>query len=521
MMRRAPRPVVALVLVLLAAGVVGLLGARPADAATGFRDVGSTDPWVYAVRYLTSAQVISGYSDGTFRPYDPVNRGQLAKILVRQKEVPLTDGAGARFTDLDGAYGPYVLTAASRGWIAGYGDGTFRPYSPLQRQHAAAVLVRSLGWEPEAKALSSGEVVDTLLPFVDRGEISVEARPYVALAVKRGLFGGRGDRFLPQGTITRGQFALVAYRAELDGLAVIQGVRFSSDHPDRTRVVFDLSRAPGSVGRSTGPGGVALIDMAGAALSGANVGADIHSLEVARVGSRQSNYRPPVVRINVDLGRADRVETTVMQPSNGLGYRLVIDVFRREKPVDGIPLVCLDAGHGGRDSGAVGVTGVLEKDVNLAMTLALNDYLKAAGLRTILTRAGDTYPTLTERATIANDAQADLFVSIHNNAASDAAAQGTYTFYWGTPADYSVEGKALATAIQKQLVAELGSADRGATTHWNSLYVLANTNMTAALVEVGFLTNPIEEAKLKDPTYQRRAALAISRGIREYLQWTG
>ncbi len=403
----------------------------------------------------------------------------------------------------------------------GYADGTFRPYAPLQRQHAAVILVRSLGWAKTAEELSPARIAELLAPFSDRGAISAQARPFVALAIDRGLFAGKNGRFEPIGTVTRGQFALVAYRAELQGLAVFEGVRYSADHPDRTRLVFDLSRKPGPVTTDSSQAGVAAIDVSEAAVRAAGLRADIHSTEVVRAVATQSTARPPVVRVRVELGKAGPVQTSVLEPSDGRGYRLVVDVMKRVDPVGTAPLICLDAGHGGKDPGAVGITGVLEKNVNLAMTLALNDYLKAAGLRTVLTRADDSYPTLSQRVQIANDAKADLFVSIHNNWTDDSSANGTYTFYWGTPDNYSVEGKALAESIQRHLVAEIGSADRGARTHWQNLYVLANTDMVAALVEVGFLSNAAEEAKLTDPSYQRRAALGISKGILEYLHWGG
>jgi N-acetylmuramoyl-L-alanine amidase len=83
-----------------------------------------------------------------------------------------------------------------------------------------------------------------------------------------------------------------------------------------------------------------------------------------------------------------------------------------------------------------------------------------------------------------------------------------------------VAGQKLATLIQQDLVAALGSIDRGAKTPANGLWVLDNTNMTAVLTEVGFLTNPAEEAKLVTPAYQQLAAGAIAKGILDYLGWS-
>jgi N-acetylmuramoyl-L-alanine amidase len=132
-----------------------------------------------------------------------------------------------------------------------------------------------------------------------------------------------------------------------------------------------------------------------------------------------------------------------------------------------------------------------------------------------MTRADDSYPTLQGRADIANAAKASLFVSIHNNAHSDSATSGTETYYAGTPESYSSEGKLLAEAIQRKLIAALGSKDRGAKTHWNELVVLVKTQMPAALVEVGFLSNAAEEAAFSArPTSRKRAG--YHRRILEY-----
>jgi N-acetylmuramoyl-L-alanine amidase len=159
---------------------------------------------------------------------------------------------------------------------------------------------------------------------------------------------------------------------------------------------------------------------------------------------------------------------------------------------------------------------------DLLLEVGVVAQLRGRCLDTVLTRDSDTYPTLEERVAIANQACASLFLSVHNNAAGsgDPGAHGTETFYQGSPDKYSVEGKKLAQSVQRNLLAAIGSTDRGARTWYGGeLYVLGNTNMTGALTEVGFLTNAAEEAKLKDPAYQERAARGIARGVLEYLGW--
>ena len=525
---RPPAKTSVVFLLCVLAGFLALYAglAAPAARAAGFSDVPESGPTSDAVNYLVGAGVLSGYPDGTFRPDKPLNRGQATKILVLQHGLSVGGADSNRtFGDVDKAYAAYVDAAVAQHWISGYADGTFRPYDLMQRQSLAVVMVRSEGWEADAKALSQSQISQALTGITDISRISPTALPYVAVAVSRGLFQGDAQgRFNPADGITRAQFSLVAYRAELRNLAVVQGIRFSGNHPDMTRVVIDFSVKPGDTVVHLSGSSVLTVDVSGAVAEGRGIDATVGSTEVDSSSARQLKYRPQVVRITLPLIRFSRYEVATVPPSDGYGNRVVVDVYRRNDgpPGPGPPLIVLDAGHGGKDSGAIGVTGVKEKDVNLTITLGVDKLLRDVGLRTVLTRAGDTYPTLSERTEIANNASASLFLSIHNNAmgSGELDASGTETFYSGTPEKYSVEGKKLAESIQRNLLAAIGSKDRGAKTWFGGeLYVLGNTKMTAALTEVGFLTNAVEEAKLKDPTYLDKAARGIARGVLEYLGW--
>lgn len=520
--RRRPAAVAAC-LALVALLTVLMSGAAYAHSSS-FPDVSASSSGHEAIEYLSAIEVVGGYQDGTFRPSVSLSRGQAAKMLVRQAGLTVATTVTTRtFKDIESVYGTYVEAAAAKGWITGYPDSTFRTYDPLQRQHMAVIIVRSMGWETQALTLSSSQVSQELSVLTDAARITATARPYVALALDRGLFKGEADgRFNPGNAITRAQFSMVAYRAEMYGSARVMGLRASGDHPDKTRVVIDLSAAPGSIGKELSGSSVLVVDIAGAYVEGGGIDTAIGSPEIERVAARQLTNRPHQVRATLTLARFSRYEVSVIPPSDGRGYRVVIDVFRRTggSGTADPPLIALDPGHGGKDPGARGVTGVLEKDVNLSIGLLVDQLLRDAGLRTLLTRNDDSYPTLQQRTDLANQAGADVFVAIHNNAAGDPLSKGTETFYWGKSAeDYSIEGKRLAQAIQRNLTATLDSVDRGARTHWNSLHVLRESLMPAALTEVGFLTNAEEEAKLKDPVYLQAAALGIARGILEFLGW--
>ncbi len=501
----------------------GLATAPPALAATSpFPDVSTSSPSYEAINFLSSANIISGYQDGRFGPGDTLKRGQATKMLVLWRQLPMVSGEPS-FPDLDDVYRDYVETACAEGWISGFPDGRFKPYSTLSRQQMATIMVRAMGWGGIAEGLSEDEIDDVLEAFSDEEKVSEAARPYVAVAVSKGLFSGDGNGFLkPRDGITRGQFCLVVFRAELSIRSVIESVRSSTDWPDRTRVVLDLSRAPDAVSAYASADGILTVDYTGGVVAQKLEQVIPDSAEVQQINALQLSYEPRTVRILVDLGRYEGFRVMSLAPSDGKGYRIAIDVYRRvEGPEgDGPPVVCLDPGHGGDALGAIGVTGTNEKDLNLSISLYLRDALRQAGVRVMMTRQTDVAVDLHARAVMANLGKANLFLSVHNNAAGNAESCGTETFYWGNSTLFSPDGKEFAECVQRHLVARIASLDRGAKTHWNNLVVLAETEMTAALVEVGFLSNAAEEAKLVTPAYQQAAAQGIAEGILEYLHWS-
>lgn len=180
-------------------------------------------------------------------------------------------------------------------------------------------------------------------------------------------------------------------------------------------------------------------------------------------------------------------------------------------------VIVLDAGHGGRDPGMVsGKTD--EKDVNLAIMRKLQAHLELGGATVIVTRADDTHLSKTKiydmslRQIIANSAQADIFVSIHQNSFSNSSVHGAQVFYF----DESGNSERLATAIQKQIKAVADPNNRFDARANDKYFVLKKTEMPAVLVECGFLTNPGEKARLLTDAYQEKIAWAIYLGIVDY-----
>jgi hypothetical protein len=172
--------------------------------------------------------------------------------------------------------------------------------------------------------------------------------------------------------------------------------------------------------------------------------------------------------------------------------------------------IALDAGHGGTDPGAIGVTGKKEKDFALTLALKIEERLKADKKVTpVLTRNNDTFVELKERVKIAKKQKVDSFISIHaNSTAEPSKATGTETLYTRE------ESKPLATIIHKHLIAATGLKDRGV--KYQNIHVTRETNMPAILLEVGFINHPDDEKKLFDPAFQDRVADAVVAGIYEY-----
>lgn len=184
------------------------------------------------------------------------------------------------------------------------------------------------------------------------------------------------------------------------------------------------------------------------------------------------------------------------------------------------PIVVLDAGHGGTDTGARG-SHIDEKDVNLQITLKTGALLQQKGIQVEYTRTDDSYVGLQERSNIANELNAAVFVSIHINSYVTSIPGGTETYFYAPLNDPELseqrdERTRLAKAIQTELVNSLQRENRGVKEA--NLSVLRNTMMPSALAEIVFISNPAEEALLQTTAFKDRAAQAIANGILSFMQ---
>lgn len=233
-------------------------------------------------------------------------------------------------------------------------------------------------------------------------------------------------------------------------------------------------------------------------------------------GVRYSLYStsPYTVRFVIDLTTAKNYNLEV----SGDASKLVVVDLNALSPDDtttqpgnsGRKLVVLDAGHGAKDSGAVGVTGKYEKNFNLAIVLKAAALLKKEGnIDVVLTRSDDTFLELKDRAKIANNLKADLFISVHANSSGSSAASGTETYY------QRASSKNLANVMHKYLVKATGLSDRGV--RYGNFHVIRETTMPAVLLEAGYLSNKKDESLLFTESLQNKVAEAMVSGIKEYL----
>ncbi len=187
-------------------------------------------------------------------------------------------------------------------------------------------------------------------------------------------------------------------------------------------------------------------------------------------------------------------------------------------------VVIVDAGHGGRDPGKVGVDGCLEKDLNLEIAKKVQAVLEQQDVKVIMVRDTDMglyeeqtsnkkVQDMKNRCALINETAPDCVVSIHQNSYHEEYVSGAQVFYYSS----SVEGKALAEALQSELISYADTENHRQAKANDSYYLLKKTEAPIAIVECGFLSNWEEAAKLQDDGYQSRIAWAISMGILMYL----
>ena len=206
----------------------------------------------------------------------------------------------------------------------------------------------------------------------------------------------------------------------------------------------------------------------------------------------------------------------------------VVTVISEELPFVRKHCIVIDPGHGGEDGGAVSCTGRMESEYNLAISRRLDDLLHLLGYRTRMTRTSDVsiYTTgstlaqkkvsdLKERVRIVNETGNALLVSIHQNQFSDSRYSGAQVFYAKTAGS-----KDLGQKLQAELVAALNPGSNRKSKPVSGVYLLENIPCTGVLVECGFLSNPQEEAMLRNTDYQKKLCCVLAATLHQYLSNT-
>lgn len=195
------------------------------------------------------------------------------------------------------------------------------------------------------------------------------------------------------------------------------------------------------------------------------------------------------------------------------GY-LYLDFFKPQQVYDKV--IVIDAGHGGRSPGAI-KQEIMEKDINLAIVKKLKDLLDKndRNIGVYYTRTEDVNPTFDQRAQLGGKAEANLFISVHSNSTVDGQMSkynGTEVMYDELKSEEGLSSKRLAQICLEETTAAAGSKDNGLT-YGNSIYVIRNNKVPAALIEVGFMTNWEELNNLTSDTYQKKVAQGIYNAI--------
>lgn len=348
--------------------------------------------------------------------------------------------------------------------------------------------------------------------------------------------------------------------------------------PDRTRIVFDVSSKIDyrvfAIQRKNGKPYRIVIDMDKTLVSSALVGKAFSKGLVQRI--RSGRLPGSGLRIVLDLKNSANPRSFVLAPSGPYGHRLVIDLHKKKKSytrpkiVKSIYtksrnsrrkrrdiIVAIDAGHGGEDPGAIGKHGTREKEVVMRMARRLAKLVRRQrGMRAVLIRNGDYYINLKQRTKMARQHRADIFISLHANAAHRRAANGVSIYTLSkrgatneaarwlahrenksdqmggteiTNTDDRVLRKVLidlsqtstlsaSSDIAQVLLGELRKITRvhGRGHEKARFVVLKSPDIPSVLVETGFISNPREERKLKSRHFQKRVAQSIMKGIVRY-----
>ncbi|OLN21809.1 cell wall hydrolase [Domibacillus antri] len=447
--------------------IVSLFGMNRQVQAAGFVDVPARA--LNEVNYLVEGKIVNGSSPTTFTPDKVITKAEAAVFIGRALQLNGTQRAtGFPDVGMSNFASGYIQSAVDKGIVSGDKAGNFLPYKEVTRGEMAVMLANAFGYSYN-------------------NTVSGAEKALMTLGIASGLSNGTFGTDLP---IKRADFAVFMARAINPAFRLKTSVNFTKP----------LWSTTGNLNIRTGP-----------------------STEYSSVGT---------IAANTQVTGAHSVGGwTYVKMGSKTGF--ISNYYLRSASSDGAAkppatdssdsklssqTIILDPGHGGKDSGAVG-NNLREKDVVLKAGLQVNNLLKKTPFNVKMTRSTDTFIELKDRSAFAKDNGGDIFVSIHANSASSAAATGTETYYYAAANPHAADSKLLSSKIQARMLDAWNLRDRGVKP--GNFSVLRENNMPAALVEMGFISNAGDASKMASDYWMNIMSIAIYNGILDYYKAKG
>lgn len=430
------------------------------EANSSFTDVNKEE-----ITQLEIDGIVTGFPGQTYRPNQLVTRGEAAAMIGRALKLN-GEKRQTIFPDVPANHfaSGFIQSAVDAQILGGYPNGTFGLNNSMTREEMAHILTRAFQLT-ETSVIVFSDVFPSMVSF----------EPINKLATSQITTGYPGGTFKPRNPITRLEFGILLARAlypEFQGqvnAAYLQpNYEVTIDAPNGINVYPDPSTNKKEIGKLA---------------QGAETSIYVTFGSWAYVGSEEIIGFVPVKNVNA-------IATT-----NELEGKTIV----------------VDPGHGGTDPGASG-NGIIEKNLILDVGLLAKIKLQSAGATVVMTRDTDVFIPLEGRVEKAHEVNANAFVSIHANANPNSSPHGTET-YWNSTYT-SIESKELAEKIQKHLIKNLKTKDRGV--KQAGFKVIKTSTMPSVLVELGFISNPTEAAKMKTDQFKEASANAIYQGLIEF-----
>ncbi|QCR31467.1 N-acetylmuramoyl-L-alanine amidase [Lysinibacillus sp. SGAir0095] len=551
--------------------LVPVVGARNTSAAAIFADVPSSHALYEEINYIKSLNIAGGYNEGGKLLYKPdllTTRSQVTIMLVNARGIAKVKKAKSSYSDVPSGSGlsEFVEGVTAKGLLVEKStDGKFYPSLAVTFKEASLLIAKAYNLEFEKYSTYP-------VPFSGI-KASDPYYKYISALYYSGILEGDIGEVKPNQYISRGLFSLLLARANSPTFRLelpIQGVAGPEDDDviGKVEVTVDnlnvrstpstssTSNRVGQVDKGTQfnvyedsngwlkvayKGVYAYISKEYAKyISGETTtpetptpeeptpptpGEDVKADTIGRVTVNNLNVRSGPGASYSSIGKLNTGDEVVVQSisnywakisyGNKVGYthKSYLKLINQTSGALKNRIIVLDPGHGGKDPGAISESAT-EKAIVLKVGTLVKQKLEAAGAKVVMTRTGDTYPTLQDRVKITNDNYGEIFVSIHVNSAASSSAKGTETYYSVSSGDMYKEDINLATKINNQIVTNANMQNRGVKEQ--SYYVIHNMIIPSVLVELGFISNSDDKSKLVNDKYVSIFADSIYKGIVQY-----